>query len=311
MLKKDISVLNNDDMAVFVMADGRIRGALVNGTAMVNQARAQHNLGILESMIFGQAVLCASLMIPMMKGKEHQVLRYECNGPAEGFSVEADSKGYVRGYLFNEHIPLEKPLENWNLKPFLGSGTLSVSTMHEGDKTPYTSSVMVDSGNPSQDLASFYNQSEQLCTAFNTGVQFDSKGNIIGAGAMMLQVMPEIGGKRGSGAAKNSSASKAEDEELLSRVELAFKTAPSLGQWFSENGTMEDLIYGLFREFSPSIALHRKIAFDCPCNEDYFINHIRHLPNNEVDDIRNNGPDPLEIVCRNCGSVYKIPVSKI
>ena len=311
MLKKELSIQNKDDMAVFVMADGRIRGAFFNGTCLVNQARAQHNLGILESMIFGQAVLCGALMIPMMKGKEHQVLRYECDGPAQGFSVEADSKGYVRGYLFNERIPLDKPLENWNLKPFLGSGTLSVSTAHEGDKSPYTSSVSVDSGNIAMDLASYYNQSEQLCTAFNTGIQFDKNGNITGAGGLMLQIMPETGGKRGSGEAKSSSADKKSDEDLLSRVELAFKTAPSIGQWFSENGTIEDLVYGLFREFSPSIALRRTITFDCPCNEDYFINHIRHLPKDEVDDIRKNGPDPLEIVCRNCGSVYKIPVSKI
>ena len=30
-----------------------------------------------------------------------------------------------------------------------------------------------------------------------------------------------------------------------------------------------------------------------------------------ADDIKKNGPDPLEITCHNCGSVYKIPVNKI
>ena len=31
----------------------------------------------------------------------------------------------------------------------------------------------------------------------------------------------------------------------------------------------------------------------------------------DLEDIRKNGPDPLEVVCRKCGSVYHIPVSEI
>ncbi len=310
-LVEHIKSLPKDEMAIFVMAEGRIRGALFHGTRFVNQARAQHNLGILETMIFGQGALCGALMIPLMKGKEHATLRYEVEGPAQGFSVEADSKGTVRGYLFNEHITVETPLENWNLKPFLGNGTLSVSTIHQGDKNPFTSSVAVDSGNIAQDLAYYYKQSEQLSTAFNTGIQLDKKGRVIGAGGLFLQIMPETGGKRGSGAAKSSSADKTVDEELISRAEMAFSTAPSIGQWFSENGTIEDLVYGLFREFKPIIALRRNVTFDCPCSEETYLNYIKHFPSEQIADIKKNGPDPLEVVCRNCGSVYHIPVSKI
>ena len=310
-LQKHIESLIKDEMSIFVMAEGRIRGAVFHGTRFVNQLRLQHNLGILETMILGQACLCGALMIPMMKGQEHITLKYEGDGSAKGFSVEADSKGSVRGFLYNEHIPVEKALENWDLKPFLGSGLLTVSTLHKEDKEPFVSSVQVDSGNIAKDLAWYYKQSEQVSTAFSTSIQMDKEGKVTGAGGMFLQVMPETGGKRGSGEAKSSSADKDADDELLSRAELAFKTCPSLGQWFSEKGNFEDLIYGLFREFKPSIALKRKIEFDCPCSEEIFINHIRHLPESELQDIRKNGPDPLEICCRNCGSVYKIPVSKI
>lgn len=310
-LQEHIKHLIKDEMAMFVMADGRIRGALFHGTRFVNQLRAQHNLGILETMVLGQASLCGALMIPMMKGQEHITLHYDVDGPAQGFSVEADSKGTVRGYLYNEHIPVEKPLENWNLKPFLGSGTMTVSILHKEDKEPFTSTVQVDSGNIAEDLAWYYKQSEQISTAFNTSIQMDKKGRVTGAGAMFLQIMPETGGTKIVGSAKSSSADTKADEELLSRAEMAFKTCPSLGQWFSEKGNFEDLIYGLFREFNPSIALKRNISYDCPCNEEFYLNYIRSLPKDQLEDIRKNGPDPLEVICRNCGSVYSIPVSKI
>ncbi|MCR5401635.1 MAG: Hsp33 family molecular chaperone HslO [Treponema sp.] len=310
-LKKHIDSLVKDEMCIFVMAEGRLRGALFHGTRFVNQIKLQHNLGILESMILGQAGIAAALMIPMMKGEEHITLKYETESPAKGFSLEADSQGYVRGFLYNEHIPVEKALESWDLKPFLGEGILSVSTLHKEDKEPFTSSVHVDSSNIAKDLAWYYNQSEQISTAFNISVQMDKNARIVGAGGMFLQVMPETGGKRGSGSAKSSSSDKISDEELLSRAELAFKTCPSLGQWFSEKGNFEDLIYGLFREFSPSIAVRRNIVYDCPCSKERFIQYIKNLPKTELEDIKKNGPDPLELYCRNCGSTYKIPISQL
>lgn len=309
-LVEKINVLPKDEMAVFVMADGRIRGALFHGTRFVNQMRAQHNLGILESLVLGQASLCAALMIPLMKGQEHLCWKYDVDGPAAGFSVEADSTGYVRGFLYNEHIPVDKPLENWDLKPFLGTGSMSVSRIHKEDSAPHISTVEVNSGNIAEDLAWYYKQSEQISTAFNTGIQFDRQGRVIGAGGMFLQVMPETGGKNNSGASKSSSSDAEADGQFLARVEMAFKTAPSLGQWFSEGGKIEDIVYGLFREFTPSIALRRDIRYDCPCSEETFANYIKMLPKQERDDILRK-KEPLEIQCRNCGSVYTISVEKL
>lgn len=309
-LVEKINALPKDEMAVFVMADGRIRGALFHGTRFVNQMRAQHNLGILESLVLGQASLCAALMIPLMKGQEHLCWKYDVDGPAAGFSVEADSTGYVRGFLYNEHIPVDKPLENWDLKPFLGTGSMSVSRIHKEDSAPHISTVEVNSGNIAEDLAWYYKQSEQISTAFNTGIQFDRQGRVIGAGGMFLQVMPETGGKNNSGASKSSSSDAEADGQFLARVEMAFKTAPSLGQWFSEGGKIEDIVYGLFREFTPSVALRRDIRYDCPCSEETFANYIKMLPKQERDDILRK-KEPLEIQCRNCGSVYTISVEKL
>ncbi len=307
--------LPKDDMAVFVMAEGRVRGALFHGTHFVNQMRAQHKTGILETMVLGQASLCGALLLPTMKGREHVTWRYEIDGPAQGFSIEADSSGYVRGYLFTDVIPVEKPLESWDLSPFLGAGTLSMATMHEGDREPYTSSVAVDHKNIALDLAYYFNQSEQIQTAFNTGIQMDKEGRVIGAGGMFLQVLPETGGQfkgvQKLGSQLNTSADKKADADLIDRVELAFKTAPSLGQWFSEKGSIEDIVYGLFREFKPSIALHRDVRYDCPCNKETYINYIRRLPKAELDDMKVKGPDPLEVSCRNCGSVYHISLAEL
>lgn len=308
-----LETLEEDKMHIFTMADGRIRGALFHGTRFVNQLRVQHNLGILEAYILGHASLCAALTIPLCKDLEHTSIRFEGTGSADGYSVEADSTGYVRGYLFNEHIPLSKPLDNWDLKPFLGPGNITFSRVHQDDKYPQSSTVDVDGENIANDFASYFAKSEQINTAFNSSIQFDNKGRIIGAGAMFLQIMPQTGGNGKLGSQIDSHAENTDDEDvLIQKVENAFKACPSLGLLFSEKEVdSEDIILGLFREFSPTILLKRDIVFDCKCNKDFYVSYLKRLPKSQYDDIKKNGPDPLEIVCRNCGSVYKIPVSEI
>lgn len=312
-LNEFLQTLEEDKLRIFTMAEGRVRGALFHGTRFVNQLRAQHNLGILETYILGQASLCGALTIPMMKDMEHTAIKFEGNGPAQGYSVEASSTGFVRSFLFNEHIQLDKPLESWDLNPFLGQGTITFSRIHKDDKYPQSSTVEVNSGNIATDFATYFAQSEQINTAFNSSIQFDKQGRVIGAGAMYLQIMPKTGGTAKVGSQVDSHAEEtAEDEDLLRRVENAFKACPSLGLLYSEKQVdSEDIIIGLFREFSPTISLIRDVIFDCKCNEEYYINYLRTLPKEQIEDIKKNGPDPLEIICRNCGSIYKIPVEKI
>lgn len=312
-LNEFLQTLEEDKLRIFTMAEGRVRGALFHGTRFVNQLRAQLNLGILETYILGQASLCGALTIPMMKDMEHTAIKFEGNGPAQGYSVEASSTGFVRSFLFNEHIQLDKPLESWDLNPFLGQGTITFSRIHKDDKYPQSSTVEVNSGNIATDFATYFAQSEQINTAFNSSIQFDKQGRVIGAGAMYLQIMPKTGGTAKVGSQVDSHAEEtAEDEDLLRRVENAFKACPSLGLLYSEKQVdSEDIIIGLFREFSPTISLTRDVIFDCKCNEEYYINYLRTLPKEQIEDIKKNGPDPLEIICRNCGSIYKIPVEKI
>lgn len=308
-----LNSLEEDKLRIFTMAEGRVRGALFHGTRFVNQLRAQHKLGILETYILGQASLCSALTIPMMKDLEHTAIKFECNGPAEGYSIEADSTGYVRGYLYNEHIPVTKALENWDLGPFLGEGNLTFSRCHKDDKYPQNSTVPVDGVNIAKDFASYFAQSEQCNTAFHSSIQFDKQGRVTGAGSMYIQIMPKTGGTAGIGAQVDSHQDETEDEEeLLRKVENAFKACPSIGLLYSEKEVdSEDIILGLFREFNPIITLKRDIVFDCKCNESFYLNYLKNLPKEQIEDFKKNGPDPLEIQCRNCGSIYRIPTSKI
>ena len=312
-----LEALPADDMIHFTIANGRVRGAVFAGTHFVNTMRAQHNTGILETYILGQASLCGALLIPaVMKGREHLSWRYDVEeSVAKGFNVEADSTGWVRSYLFEDHIPVEKPLESWDLKPFLGGeGYMTIQTARPGDKYPQTSSVNT-TGNIADDLVFYFDRSEQLKSALTTSIQMDKAGRVIGAGGIFIQVMPKTGGhssdgKQNLGAQINSSSDNDEDEELISSLEKSFNRSPSLGTWFSRGKSAEELVHELYADLNPVVALHRSIVYDCPCTKETFIKHLKALPKEEIADIKAKG-ESITLTCRNCGSVYTVNPDEI
>lgn len=293
VLETHLSSIQPDGMSIFLLADGALRGAFFHGTQFVNRLRAQHSLGPLETMVLGQASLCGALLVPTMKGRDRAIFRYDTNGPAAGFSVEANSEGWVRGFLLQDPIPVETPPQNWDLAPYFGPGLVSVIRFPEGRTEPVTGSVEIKHKNIALDLAEYFLISEQTHSAFNTGIQLDTEGRVIGAGGMFLQVMPNA------------------DSEIVEAAEHAFSSAPSLGSWFAEGGDRNDIIYGLFRDFSPTVLLERAIIFDCPCSRENFAQRLSGLDQKELSDMVENGPDPIEVVCHNCSSVYTYPSTEL
>jgi len=173
-----------------VLADGTVRGALIYGAKLVNEMRANHELGILETMILGYGYIGALLLSSNLKGFERLVLEITCDGPLRGMSVEANSFGEVRGYLREKQIPIENPLEDGNIAPFLGNGLLSVTRYLEKAKYPFTSQVKLEHRSFALNLAYYSLKSEQTPASYSLSVHFNKKGEVAGAGGLLIQALP-------------------------------------------------------------------------------------------------------------------------
>ena len=53
-LKDQLKASAKDRLYNFLLADGAIRGVIMHGTRMVNEMRANHELGILETLVLGR-----------------------------------------------------------------------------------------------------------------------------------------------------------------------------------------------------------------------------------------------------------------
>ena len=140
-LKDQLHATSRDRMLYFTLLDDTVRGAVLHSTKLVNEMRSNHELGILETLVLGHAYTGALLMSSNLKGDDHIAIRIECDGPINGFEVEANSFGEVRGYLFRNPIPVSEPPESFDLKPFIGDGRMIVTRFLEKAKHPYSGQI--------------------------------------------------------------------------------------------------------------------------------------------------------------------------
>lgn len=292
-LVKHLNNLPEDGRQVMLLADGQIRLTGLSGTTMVNQMRANHNLGILETLVLGQAYVAAGLMASSVKGNDRIQLSVECGGPIGGVYVESWACGAVRGYLKNNPIQLKEPLESWDLNEVYGPGFLNVSKILEGSKTPFTGQIMMEYGDLAKDLALYYTESEQTPTMFNLAIQFDSKGRVIGAGGLFIQAMPGC------------------KTELLDELQEKCLHLPSLGKAISNGVSIKDYCLENFKDYDIKDLANEILGFSCPCNRENFRTFLSGMPVKEKKDILRNGPFPLELECFNCGTRYQFTKEEI
>jgi molecular chaperone Hsp33 len=290
-----LSALPPDGATIFTLGGGRVRGALLSGTRMLNSMRANHRLGSLETMLLGKAYLCAGLLSTTLKEGDRMAIRVDGSGPAEGFAVEASAGGKVRGRLF------VSPIDPGEVPPadeagLFGSGALTVTRFSEGKPHPFVGTVELKGENIAANLASYYLESEQTRTAFNVGIEFAREGpdsgvgapsaKVLGAGALYLQALPGA------------------DEDFLARVEEALPSLPRLGPRFAEGSGRELYIEKELHFLFPEILGEAAVAFDCPCARERFGSFLRFSSVELLEDLVEKGPWPVETLCHNCGSAY-------
>jgi molecular chaperone Hsp33 len=184
-------------------------------------------------------------------------------------------------------------MADFNLSPFFGAGFLSVIRYIEDAKQPFTGKIALEYGNIAQDLANYFLKSEQIPTAFNLSIKYDRSGKVTGAGGLFLQAMPGA------------------DESLAAELEELVVHFPSLGEVFTAGQEPEGLIQAVFKKYGPRFLANKRVEFMCHCSPERLRQVLMMLPSDELNDIRDNGPFPVEMRCHYCNSVYHFDKEEI
>jgi molecular chaperone Hsp33 len=124
-------------------------------------------------------------------------------------------------------------------------------------------------------------------------IKFDRQGIVTGAGGLFLQAMPDAA------------------DDLVVDLEQRVNQLPSLGEKFSENQDPESLVQAVFKKHSPQFLANRRIEFMCHCSKKRLQKYLSMLPPDDIRDIRQNGPFPLELRCHLCNTAYEFSKAQI
>lgn len=280
-LEARLDALPPDALVLHSLLGGTIRLAFAQGTRAVALARAAHRADPFIATALGHALVLAGLYASTLKGADRVSLVLESDGPLAGFSVEGGADGTVRGTASAGGVaPTSLDPASW-----IGRGTLSVSRFIALAPRPFVGQVALVAGGPARNLAELLLRSEQTRSAVAVGVQPDRLGRPEGAGGVLLQAMPGA------------------DDIAMERAEKAFGRLPPIGEWFARGGDADALVERAFGELSPVRLGSRPFRFDCPCSKERFASSMEALGDG-LRDLAENGPWPVETVCKACGSSY-------
>ena len=272
---------------------GDIDVCVIDTTDVVNKAIDIHGLSPLCAAALGRALTATAFMASSLKNESDR-LSITITGDGVGGQIVtcSDSALDLRGYIENPHAEL--PLNakgKLDVRSCVGTkGRISV-VKSMGLKEPYTGSCHLVSGELAEDFSAYYTYSEQVPTAMALGVKIGVDYKCVGAGGVILQVMP---------GAKEESIDAA--EELIKN----FSAISSLIEEFGVQGVCDKF----FKDVSFTAFQCR---YKCNCSKDYVSKMLLTLGKNELYDIIEK-LGKIEVDCQFCPekyTYYKEDVDKI
>lgn len=275
------------DTLVRAMAgNGFIKIVAVNTKEMTERARNIHQTLPVVTAALGRTMAATSMMGNAMKEDNASItVRINGGGPIGSIITVSDASGCVRGYVQNPAV--EMPL-NASGKLDVGSavghsGMLSV-IRDLGFGEPYRGSTRLVSGEIAEDFAQYFVESEQIPTVCALGVLVGRDQAVLAAGGYIAQLLPGA------------------SEDIVQRLEASVQQAGYVTDMLL-NGTPEDMIKKVLKDFAPEILEKQEINYKCYCSREKTSSAIASIGADELADIISEG-ETIEVKCRFCDATY-------
>lgn len=218
---------------------------------MVEEARRRHNTSPVCTAALGRLLTAGSMMGSMLKGeKDILTLRINSNGPIEGVTVTADSKGFVKGYVGNPNVILPaNSIGKLDVAGAVGIGFLDV-IKDLGLKEPYVGQTVLQTGEIAEDITFYFASSEQTPSSVGLGVLMNKDNTVKQAGGFIVQLMPDA------------------SEETIEILEKNLAGISSVTTLLDEGKGPREILEILCEGMDPKIIDIIPVGFKCNCSKE-------------------------------------------
>ena len=260
---------------------------------MVEKARSIHNTSPVATAALGRLLTGSAMMGVMMKGEQDILtVMMKGDGPINGVTVTADSKGNVKGYVGNPQIVIPPNyLGKLDVGGAIGYGTLTVMK-DLGLKEPYVSQVALTTSEVAEDLTYYFAFSEQVPSAVALGVLMEKNNTVRQAGGFIIQLMPFA------------------SDEIVNELESKMATITSVTDLLEKGMSPEDIIQEVLGKYDVEILDRIPTQFACNCSRERVEKVLLSLGRKELEDMIADGKD-IELNCHFCNSSYQFQIEDV
>ncbi|MCR5703835.1 MAG: Hsp33 family molecular chaperone HslO [Eubacterium sp.] len=274
-------------------AGNQIRAFAITSKELVETARQHHNTSPVATAALGRLLTGGAMMGVMMKGeKDKLTLMMKGDGPINGVTVTADSKGHVKGYVGNPNVLIPANYAGkLDVGAAIGYGTLTV-IKDMGLKEPYASQVPLGTSEVAEDLTYYFASSEQVPSAVALGVLMEKDNTVKQAGGFIIQLMPFA------------------SEETICYLEEKISGITSVTDLLEKGMTPEDILEDVLGELGVEITDKIETGFECNCSKEKVSKALASLSKKDLNDLINDGEE-IEVKCDFCNTKYQFSIQEL
>lgn len=276
-----------------VAANAQIRAFACTTREMVETARASHNTSPVVTAALGRLLSAGAMMGSMLKGdKDLLTLQIKGDGPVNGLTVTADSRGNVKGYANVPDVILPaNSIGKLDVAGALGQGILSV-IKDMGLKEPYVGQTELQTGEIAEDLTYYFATSEQVPSCVGLGVLMEKDNTVKQAGGFIVQLMPFA------------------EDSVIDKLEENLSKIQSVTSILDAGNSPEQMLELLLEGMEPEIMDTMPTKFYCNCDKARVEKALISIGKAELQSMIDDGEE-IEINCHFCNTKYTFTVDEL
>lgn len=285
-----------DQIQPFMLEVSELRGRMVRLGKTAHHIISRHNYPTPIAAFLAEMLSITSLLAGMLKFDGVFTLQVSGDGPISLAVCDLTNTGHLRGYVhFNEDLAKTLPANQPStLSQLCGSGYVAFTVDQKNATDRYQGIVALTGDHLSDAVRHYFEQSEQIKTAFEVSVG-QQQGQWSSA-AIMLQAMPQ---------GPEITQLNETDVDDWRRAMMLLQTV-SAAELRDENLPVNAVLYRLFNEEGVRVFPPLDVVAKCRCSRKKIAPIIEGLPESEKQQLAEQGK--VTVVCEFCNRKYHFPL---
>lgn len=283
--------LNDDLVQPFMVEKSGLNGRLIRLGASVNTILSRHDIPTPAKVLLGNMLALGAGLATALKYDGIFTIQVKGDGPVPLLVVDVTSAGDLRGYAqVKGDLPADEDALNAPVSQLLGKGHLACTVDQGPDMDRYQGVVELKGDTLEDCIDHYFEQSEQFASKVHLACGKTPEGPWR-AGCIVLQRLPEQGGKNVAAAA----------EEDWNRAVTLMKSATE-AEMLDDRLTANDLLYRLFNEDGVRVFDPKPLDVGCRCSRDKIASVLRTMPDDDVEHAMVD--DNIAVTCEFCNITF-------